>query len=42
LQPEQILNWMQADFERTFKDSAVERLGLDRLKRNARVCLQNQ
>jgi epoxyqueuosine reductase len=42
LQPAQILNWTQADFEQTFKSSAVERLGLERLKRNARVCLQNQ
>jgi epoxyqueuosine reductase len=42
LQPEDILNWTQADFEQTFKDSAVERLGLERLKRNAHVCLQNQ
>jgi epoxyqueuosine reductase len=43
LQPEQILNWTQAEFEQMFKgSSAVERLGLERLKRNARVCLQNQ
>ena len=42
LQPEQILNWTQADFEQTFKGSTVERLGLERLKRNARVCMQNQ
>jgi len=42
LQPGGILNWTQAEFEKIFKDSAVERLGLDRLKRNAHVCLQNQ
>jgi epoxyqueuosine reductase len=39
LQPEQILNWTQADFEQAFKGSAVERLGLERLKRNAHGCL---
>jgi epoxyqueuosine reductase len=42
LQPEQISTWTQADFEQMFKGSAVERLGLERLKRNARICLQNQ
>jgi epoxyqueuosine reductase len=38
LQPEQILNWTQADFEQVFKSSAVERLGSERLNRNARIC----
>jgi epoxyqueuosine reductase len=42
LRPEQILNWTQTEFEQTFKGSAVGRLGLERLKRNARVYLQNQ
>jgi epoxyqueuosine reductase len=41
LQPEQILNWTQDDFDRYFKNSSVERLGLERLKRNARICREN-
>jgi epoxyqueuosine reductase len=39
LRPEQILNWTQAEFEQMFKGSAIERLGLERLRRNARICL---
>lgn len=37
-----ILNWTQGDFDRAFGGSAVERIGLELLKRNARICLANQ
>ncbi len=32
----------QEDFDLAFADSALRRAGLDRLKRNARICLENQ
>ncbi len=37
----QVAGWTQADFEAVFGGSAVGRLGLDRLRRNARICGQN-
>ncbi|MFQ6034664.1 MAG: tRNA epoxyqueuosine(34) reductase QueG [Sedimentisphaerales bacterium] len=37
----QILNLTEEQFERRFADSVIKRLGLARLKRNARVCLAN-
>jgi len=36
-----ILDLNAEDFEREFTDSPVKRLGLDRLKRNARICAAN-
>lgn len=41
LDPKEIINWTQETFDTVFGDSSVKRLGLDRLKRNAAVCLQN-
>jgi epoxyqueuosine reductase len=35
---EDILEWTQADFDAAFKGSCLERLGLARLQRNARLC----
>jgi len=36
-----ILNLKQQDFDTEFADSTIKRIGLDRLKRNARICLDN-
>jgi epoxyqueuosine reductase len=36
-----ILNLTQQDFDTDFADSTIRRTGLDRLKRNARICLEN-
>ncbi len=36
-----ILNLKQPDFDIEFADSTIRRTGLDRLKRNARICLDN-
>ncbi len=36
-----ILNLKQQDFDTLFADSTISRSGLDRLKRNARICLDN-
>lgn len=41
IKPFQILTWRQAQFDRFFADSAVKRLGLERLKRNAKICVAN-
>jgi len=41
IQPAQVLAWRQAQFDRCFGDSSVKRLGLERLKRNAKICLAN-
>ena len=41
LDPKGIVNWTQETFDRMFGDSSVKRLGLDRLKRNAAICVQN-
>ncbi len=38
---QEILNFSTADFEKRFADSPIKRLGLDRLKRNAQICLNN-
>jgi epoxyqueuosine reductase len=38
LRPDDILNWTQEDFDSHFKNSPIERLGLERLKRNAHIC----
>ncbi len=37
----EILEWREKDFDEWFSGSAVERLGLARLKRNARICMRN-
>lgn len=37
-----ILKWTQTDFDRVFGGSPVHRIGLDRLRRNAGICLANQ
>jgi len=37
----QIQMWDKVQFERHFAASTVKRLGLERLKRNANICLQN-
>lgn len=36
-----ILNLTEADFDAEFADSPIKRLGLERLKRNAQICLAN-
>ena len=36
-----ILNLTEADFEAEFADSPIKRLGLERLRRNAQICLVN-
>lgn len=36
-----VLNWDSNDFGKKFAGSAIQRLGLDRFKRNARICLKN-
>ncbi len=36
-----ILNLTQQDFDAEFADSTIRRIGLDRLKRNAQICLDN-
>jgi epoxyqueuosine reductase len=38
---QQILDMNEKDFEAAFADSVIKRIGLDRLKRNARICLAN-
>ena len=37
-----VLNLGAEDFKTQFADSVIKRLGLDRLKRNARICLANK
>ncbi|RKY06648.1 MAG: tRNA epoxyqueuosine(34) reductase QueG [Planctomycetota bacterium] len=37
----EILEWPPEQFEECFADSTVKRLGPERFKRNARICLQN-
>lgn len=39
--PAEILKWEQEKFDEYFADSTIERLGLERLKRNAQICLRN-
>jgi epoxyqueuosine reductase len=39
INPEEILNWDENLFKEKFSDSPVYRTGLDRLKRNAQICL---
>jgi epoxyqueuosine reductase len=41
LLPQDILDWTQEDFDKHFKNSSLERLGLERLKRNAHICCRN-
>ena len=41
LDPAEIANWTEGRFEQFFGDSTVKRLGLDRFKKNAAICLQN-
>ena len=36
-----VLSMTQQDFDAEFTDSVISRLGLDRLKRNARICAMN-
>lgn len=42
IDPAQISDWDSAEFDKYFAGSPVERLGLERLKRNARICLKNE
>ena len=39
--PTEILEWEQEKFDEYFVDSTIKRLGLERLKRNAEICLKN-
>jgi len=41
IQPDRILSWDKTQFDRFFSESTVKRLGLERLKRNAKICLAN-
>lgn len=36
-----IINMGQEDFQNQFKGTAIERIGLDNLRRNAKICLRN-
>lgn len=38
---QRVLDMMQEEFDAEFTDSVISRLGLDQLKRNARICLAN-
>ncbi|MCD4831114.1 MAG: tRNA epoxyqueuosine(34) reductase QueG [Anaerohalosphaeraceae bacterium] len=42
VKPQDITNWSQEDFDKLFAGSALERTGLDKLKRNAEICLENE
>lgn len=39
--PAEVLEWQQEKFNEYFMDSTIKRLGLERLKRNANICLRN-
>jgi epoxyqueuosine reductase len=41
IQTKRILTWDRGQFDSFFADSPVRRLGLERLKRNAKICLAN-
>jgi len=41
IQPGRVPTWQQTQFDRLFADSSVKRLGLERLKRNSKICLAN-
>ncbi len=41
MNPAEILEWRPEQFETCFADSTVKRLGLERFKRNAKICLRN-
>ena len=41
LNAQEILDWEQGDFDRCFGGSAVHRTGLEKIKSNARVCIDN-
>ncbi len=41
LELEKVLDWSQKEFDEAFKDSTIKRLSLERLKRNAKTCLNN-
>jgi epoxyqueuosine reductase len=41
LRLDQVLQWSQEDFDMLFKDTPAGFSGLEKLKRNARVCLKN-
>jgi len=41
LNAKDILSWTEETFDSIFADSSVARLGLERLKRNAAVCVAN-
>lgn len=41
LDPQEILKWDNETFEKRFASTPIHRIGLDRLKRNAKVCLEN-
>ncbi len=41
MNPTEILEWRPERFETCFADSTVKRLGLERFKRNAKICLGN-
>lgn len=38
---QRVLNMTQEDFDAEFTDSVISRLGLERLRRNAQICLEN-
>jgi epoxyqueuosine reductase len=42
LNPDEILQWNQDQFDQFFKNSCVETIGLGKLKKNARICADNQ
>jgi len=39
--PEDILKFTEKDFTENFEDSAIERIGLEKLKTNAEICIKN-
>ena len=38
---EEVSGWQEDQFEEFFADSTIKRTGLERLKRNAKLCLKN-
>jgi epoxyqueuosine reductase len=42
LDPADILQWNPEQFEQQFKNSCVETIGLEKLKKNARICTGNR
>ncbi len=42
LNPREVLEWTSEDFEARFRDAPIRRLGIEKLKHNARLCLADR